>query len=298
MVAQLRCSRIAWLAVIVCGLALAACGPEATPTPAGPTAVPTVTPLPAGWAPPDSPAGPVEISYIDNSGFLITGAGKKILIDAHQLGVPADIRTAIEAAQPPFDGVDLILITHNHYDHFHAGTLGRALEASPQVMVATTEQTVAEMEHNYAGFAWVKERIQGFAPARGERMQVTLNGIGLEVLNLPHGVTPENVGFVIHLAGKKLLHTGDVINPGLPAVYNLTADGLDLAFVPLYYLTDPQYLKDDGRGTIVDVVGAEWIVPMHCEPEEYAIGDTYQVLKQRYPHIMLFRTRMEPQVLP
>lgn len=298
MVAQLRCSRIARLAVIVCVLALAACSPAATPAPARPTPVPTATALPAGWTPPDSPAGPIEISYIDSSGFLIAGAGKKVLIDAHHLGVPAEIRTAIETARPPFDGVDLILITHNHYDHFHAGTLGKALEASPAAVVATTAQTVADMERSYAGFAGVKERIKGFDPARGERMQVTLNGIGLEVLNLPHGATPDNVGFIIHLAGKKLLHTGDVINPGLPAVYNLTADGLDLAFVPLFYLTDSQYLKEDGRGTIVDVVGAEWIVPMHCDPEEYALGNTYEVLKQRYPKSMLFRTRMEPQVLP
>lgn len=290
MVSQLRWSLIAWLAVIVCVLALAACSPAATPTPVRPTAVPTATSLPAGWAPPDSPAGPVEISYIDNSGFLIAGGGKKILIDAHHLGVPADIRSAIETAQPPFDDVDLILITHNHYDHFHAGMLGRALEASPQTVVATTGETVADMERSFAGFERVKERIKGFLPAKGERMQVTLNGIGLEVLNLPHGVTPENVGFIIHLAGKKLLHTGDLINPALPAVYNLTADGLDLAFVPLWYLT--------GRATIVDIVGAEWIVPMHCSPEEYNIGDTFQVLKERYPKSMLFRTRMEPQTLP
>ena len=295
---QLRWLRMRRLAVMACTVGLVACAPAATPTPVRPTAVPTATALPAGWVPPDSPAGPIEISYIDNCGFLITGAGKKILIDAYQLGVPAEIRTAIETAQPPFDGVDLILITHNHYDHFHAGTLGHALEANPQAVVATTEQTVNDMRRSYAGYEQVKERLQGFSPAKGERMQVTLNGIGLEVLNLPHGVTPENLGFVIHLAGKKLLHTGDVINPGLPAVYNLAADGLDLAFVPLFYLTDLQYLKDDGRGTIVDIVGAEWIVAMHCAPEELTMGETYEVLRERYPKSMLFRTRMEPQTLP
>lgn len=212
--------------------------------------------------------------------------------------MPKDIRTAIETAQPPFDAVDLILITHHDYDHFDAGVLGRALEASPQAVVATTEQTVGDMKRDYAGYERVKDRIKGFSPAKGERMRVTLNGIGVEVLNLPHGVAPPNVGFIIHLAGKKLLHTGDVVNPAYPVVYNLAADGIDLAFLPMYYLTEKQFLKEDGRATIVNIAGTKWVVPMHNSPEEYAVGNTYQELKERYPQSMLFRTRLEPQVLP
>jgi len=55
---QPRWSRVAWLAVFTCGLALAACSPAATPTPVRPTPLPTATPLPALWVPPDSPPGP------------------------------------------------------------------------------------------------------------------------------------------------------------------------------------------------------------------------------------------------
>jgi hypothetical protein len=68
----------------------------------------------------------VEITYSNNAGFLITDADHKILIDAHYKGnactpsMPTRILKQIVAGESPFDGIDLILVTHNHTSHFDA----------------------------------------------------------------------------------------------------------------------------------------------------------------------------------
>ena len=284
-------------AALLCACRQAAAPTSSTPTLTRPAALPTATPAVEDWSPPASPVGPIEISYIDNCGFLIAGGGKKVLIDAHHLGVPEDIRVAMETGQSPFDSVDLILITHNHYDHFDAGVLGRALEANPDVMVAASEQVVGDMSRAWAGYAQAKDRLVGFRPGRGERVRVTLQGIGLEALNLPHGTSALNVGFIIHLAGKKLLHTGDILNPTQVAAYNLRDDHLDLAFFEVTWLMERAFQKN-GRATIINIIGAEWIAPMHPSPFKFNSPELMQSLEAQYPKILLYRAAMEPLVLP
>ncbi len=67
----------------------------------------------------------LEITYVANEGFLLAGGGKKVLIDALFDGgiagyptIPDELRPSLEQARPPFDGVDLVLATHFHGDHF------------------------------------------------------------------------------------------------------------------------------------------------------------------------------------
>lgn len=284
--------RVAILAVLLCLLLLTACGQTATPSPTPPPPTPTVEP----WSPPPGNPGPVEISYIDNCGFLIVGDGKKVLIDAHHLAVPEDIRKAIETARPPFDDVDLIVITHNHADHFDAGVLGRALEANPRAVVAASEQVVLDMSRAWAGYEAAKDRLVGFKPGRGERVRVTLQGIGLEALNLPHGTGAQNVGFILHLAGKKLLHTGDILNTGQLTPYNLREDHLDVAFFEVVWLMEKAYPRN-GIAAIINTLGAEWIVPMHPSPYRFGSEELMKSLQEQYPKSLLFRGPMEPMVV-
>ena len=65
------------------------------------------------------------VTYVGNSGFLVTIGESKILIDGIFTGFapeyiqPAEIKELIANAQPPFDNIDLILVTHAHGDHFN-----------------------------------------------------------------------------------------------------------------------------------------------------------------------------------
>ena len=54
--------------------------------------------------------------------------------------LPEPHRDAIERAQPPFDGVDVVLVSHRHLDHFHAESVGRYLANQPQAVLVSSEQ--------------------------------------------------------------------------------------------------------------------------------------------------------------
>ena len=72
----------------------------------------------AGSTEPTAATG-VEITYLANEGFLLAAGEKKVLIDALFPGitnypaVPEPIRSRLERAETPFDGVDLVLATEN-----------------------------------------------------------------------------------------------------------------------------------------------------------------------------------------
>ncbi len=65
----------------------------------------------------------VDVTYVGNAGYLINIGDKKILIDALFKGfagnyeLPQEVQLKLTNAQPPFDDVDLILVTHAHGDH-------------------------------------------------------------------------------------------------------------------------------------------------------------------------------------
>ena len=67
----------------------------------------------------------IEITYISNSGFLIETAGKQVIIDVlfrngfGQYLVPTStIVENIINQDAPFNKANLMLVTHNHGDHF------------------------------------------------------------------------------------------------------------------------------------------------------------------------------------
>ena len=67
-----------------------------------------------------------RVTFVGNSGFLIAVGDKKVIINAFFEGFPpgytppANVRDLLVKAQPPFDNVDLIPVTHAHGDHFSA----------------------------------------------------------------------------------------------------------------------------------------------------------------------------------
>jgi L-ascorbate metabolism protein UlaG (beta-lactamase superfamily) len=272
------------LSAIACAVTLAACTPspvtEATTTPESP------------------PAGallPAEITFVDYSGFLITCGGKKILVDGHTSMAPREVRELLEQAQPPFDDVDLILTTHIHSDHFSARLVGAHLQRSPNTAFVSTQKAVEDLKAAFPGLE--EERLRPFEPREGERLKATVNGIDLEMLNLPHGVPITNLGFVVHLGGRKLVHTGDLVDVAALEAYGLSADSIDIAFVPYFFLIDEEFLTEDGHSPILEAIQAERIVPMHLSTREYSRASILEDLAASYPESILFHEALETQVV-
>lgn len=267
-------------------------------------------------APPPPPGGSVDVTYIGNEGYLIADGGTKVLVDAlFREGVPGyesippDRRDRLETAAPPFDGVDLVLVTHFHPDHFDAEAVGRHMLSNPGARLVTTVQTIDQMRATFARFGEIESRVQGITPPEGVKEEVPgireATGIGLRVLNLHHGRDRpiENLGFLFDIGGMRILHVGDTeALAGEYARYDLQAESIDVVFLPFY-----QVVFDLWRAEVPRAIGADRIVVMHV-PEEGVQEDYIDNLGGRekmladigaeHPESLFFRKPMQAVTIP
>ena len=107
--------------------------------------------LPLAEAPASAEDGP-ELRYVANAGMLVTVGGRRFLIDAPiRDGIapyatsPAPERDRLEIARPPYDGVDAILITHWHEDHFSPEAAAAHLAHNPRAVFVSSPEVVARL---------------------------------------------------------------------------------------------------------------------------------------------------------
>ena len=244
-----------------------------------------------------NPAG-LEITYIANEGVLISAGDKQVLIDGlHReyqrdyAFLPPAQRDKIENAQPPFDQIDLILVSHRHLDHFHPESVGIHLEHNPNALLVSSQQVVEEIEKNFKNFQTIKARMTATTPSWKERRRMNVSGVELEILGLRHGTgrhaSIQNLGHLIKLGGKKLLHVGDADT----AVenfndLNLDEEGIDIAFIPVWFL-----LYDEGRTIVREHIKPKQIIAVHISPSE-AEGASEQI-KKDFPGAVAFTTLLQ-----
>ena len=182
----------------------------------------------------------VEITYICNEGFLFTSSrGEKILVDAMMASYPPfgeltpEQRNLLGGAAPPFDGIDLILITHDDEDHYDFELIRKHMENDPKTVLVTTEKAALRLKEIFPG------RVQTVHVDEGKKEPLAVNGIELEVLGLRHSQSDYNfghVGFLFAIGGRRILHLGDFDN-----IRTLPDDlgEIDVAFV-VYWASAPK----------------------------------------------------------
>ena len=237
------------------------------------------------------------ITYISNEGFLIVGGGKKVLVDALDRDEVSPATLALmENAAPPFDGVDLVLTTHSHFDHFDAGVARRHLENNPDAVFVSTEAVLRALQRE-ADFDEIAERVVAIQLAENESVQQTVNDVELQIIDLPHGPGRReiNLGFIITLGEYKLLHMGDT-DPGTVDVpfldvYDLPSKGIDVAFVPHFILLNPSSHPIVLRG-----IQPRYVVPMHFFHTTPAVN--YDLMETYFPDAIILNEEMASWVMP
>lgn len=163
---------------------------------------------------------PLEVRYLANEGFLVAGAGRRVLIDAlFGAGVdgypivPADLRGELEAGSGEWGHIDLALATHYHADHFDPQAVLRFLEAQPDAAFVSTPQAVGQLRKRVAPDDARLRRVHSAFPDEGTTENLILNEIDIQVLNLHHGrnrrPAVENLGYIVTLGDDRFLHFGD-----------------------------------------------------------------------------------------
>jgi L-ascorbate metabolism protein UlaG (beta-lactamase superfamily) len=289
---------------------LSACKPAlpvATPIVPLPSPTPTSTPSLTGLIttnPPTSTIEPVpvdpsslRITYTCNDGFIITACGKKILIDTlfrDSGGICLkDLEEEAARNQHPFDNADLVLISHTHWDHFDLQIVGAYLQSNPQAILVSEKPVGDELRVKYPNFVQVQEQVQSVDLGVGESIQMIVQGINLEIISAPSDVS--NLGFIIHIGEYTLFHSGDSgSSPEMTSqflAYQLPGKNIDVAFIPYWYLLDPQY-----HSTVEEDIQAKYYIPMHYAGEN--INRVLNAIKTIYPQAITFYEEMQTWIHP
>jgi len=183
--------------------------------------------------------GPLTLTYVANMGVLVGSGGTKVLIDGLFINPgrsyrvpPAETLDKIMRGEPPFDGIDLILVTHRHVDHFDAALSVRYLESRPEPLLIAPSDAVEEMRK--AGPEWprIASRVISIDLKVGEKMTKTAAGLPLTVVRTCHGQreTPMNLMYLVEIEGWRVFHPGDSSGKQEDFLgFGLETDPVDLA---------------------------------------------------------------------
>lgn len=241
---------------------------------------------------------PLKVTYIANEGFLVASGEQKVLIDALQRGgidryasPPPTTLDELEGARGSFAGVNLILVSHPHRDHFHPASVARHLENNPAAQLISSLQVVEAVRHELASTGAVAARMNGTYPEGSGRSIHTVAETRLEVFRLRHenrrnyGV--QNLGLIFVVGGKKILHIGDAeMTAQNFAPHRLPEEDLDLAFLPYWYLT-----SEKGREIVRTYIRPKQVVAMHIEPAD--LNEITEEIRAEFPTAIVFSQPLE-----
>lgn len=193
----------------------------------------------------------LTLAYVANSGVLVASGGHKVLIDAF-FGRPNPEYRAPEPAvldkimrgEAPFDGVDLVLVTHNHPDHFEAKLAIRYLQAFPEISLLAPSDVVAELEKTAAAdWPRLAPRVKPVSLPAGTAAKFGLNGIPVTAFRTLHSgdrEEPPNVMYLFEPGAWRLFHEGDApLSVFQNDRFGLSGKPVDLALVHYWFPFQP-----------------------------------------------------------
>jgi L-ascorbate 6-phosphate lactonase len=232
----------------------------------------------------------VGLNWLGQAGFVLRAGGTTALIDPFLS--PWEGRRYESALAPErAEGVDLVLCSHEHIDHFDASSVPAIASASPGAVVVVPTPIVDMVTE--AGVA--PDRVVGMQPGD----DVELSGVRIRPVRAMHGVTMEDaygfgeelsgglvrfLGFVIDAGGVRLYHAGDTIafDGMAPALRHLE---IDVALLPINGRDTEREargivgnLSEGEAATLAADVDAGLLVPMHYDLFEGNLGHPTRVL--------------------
>ncbi len=187
---------------------------------------------------------PVEITWLGHASIMVEGADVRVYVDPWKL--KGDLPSA-----------DIILVTHDHYDHYSEGDIKRIKAESTVVICSSKKPYVDEV----------------MLP--GDRM--VIKGVHVEAVpayNVDKDFHPRGnnwVGYVVELEGMRIYHAGDTDR--IPEMKGLD---VDVAILPVggTYTMD----ADDAIAAINDI-GPRHVVPIHFGDIVGSRADAERLLK-------------------
>ena len=240
----------------------------------------------------------VDVHFLANEGLLLSHEGQKVLIDAFVTepysiygAVPEDIWQSLLAKEAPFEQIQLALTSHPHRDHFQPEAAKAFLEAHPETLFASSPEVIASLREILPADSDITDRLREILPEPGETEILERGEIRVEFLRLQHGgqrwTKLQNLGHIIQLGGKSFLHVGDAAtSPENFSPYRLAERQLDVAFVPIWFFSQPS-----GQVVIREHFASRHHIAVHISPR--ATSTARSQLASEEPKVVIFEKALE-----
>ena len=155
----------------------------------------------------------------------------------------------------------------------------------------TDRQVTDEVEKNFKEYQAIKARVTGATPPLKERVAMRVAGVDFEILGVGHGSerfrSVQNLGHIIKLGGKKLLHVGDAdITVEVLERFKLNEEGIDIAILPFWFL-----VEKDGPRIVREYIKPKHIIAVHISPIQ--IKRVTEQIKEAFPDAVAFTSMLE-----
>jgi L-ascorbate metabolism protein UlaG (beta-lactamase superfamily) len=243
-------------------------------------------------------------------GFMVSSASKTVMIDAlfgfstSYLYPSLLVVDRINQLHKPFDSVDLMLLSHAHYDHFSAPMVAEYLSKNNNVKVVCNQPALSSLKE--IGKVDTT-RIIGLTPDLYTSVDTTANNIDVKIFRLRHtgenGKT-ENLGFLFDLDGVKVLHVGDATGRVLEeadvsGMAEFDALGFENLEIDIAILNRGSLWEEDAPG--IEII-KRYIKPKHIILGHFSIGnkdgeekvlETIEKLKDSLPGVTILEESMQ-----
>lgn len=165
---------------------------------------------------------PLQLTYIANEGVMVSAGSKKAMIDAlfkqsvEQYRAPSpEIIDKIMKGEPPYDGIDLLMVTHNHPDHFDPLMVARYMETFTKTVLLAPADAAEELRKAAVNWDKIASRVAAFDLKPANKEQRVLDGIPVTAMRTKHSgdlESPMNFMYLFELDGWRIFHEGD--SPG------------------------------------------------------------------------------------
>lgn len=244
------------------------------------------------------------ITYVANDGFLIQTSGHKILVDAifgkikgNWCDQPGDsLLNLIYSGKPPYDNIDLLLVTHYHSDHFNSPMVLRFLNNNPDALVVCPSQAneIMKKDSLYKKLAGL---IHSLKTDTLLDTTMALRNITIKAMRLKHGSwiekdtltgksydihrNVENIGYLVTSDNFRFLHTGDCATDNNYQFerLKLSSAETEISFMGIVFLSP------EGQSVLSNYIRSKKIVLMHVTPGK---ADYYRGILKDYSEFQIF----------
>ncbi len=204
----------------------------------------------------------------------------------------------------PFDNIDVVLISHNHADHFNESMTVSFLKNNPKAVLICPKQLNETLKSNQE-YANISGRIIPLIAGNIFDSTLSINGINIRIIRINHGSyididtatgkkydrhkDVENPGYMIEMNGFKMFHAGDD-SPGNEAQYSeykIAGNEIDITFL------NRTFLSRDGQELIGKYLHSKNIIFMHVDQGK---ADYYKSVIQSVPEMSVFSSSLEKKI--